>query len=86
MTCWISGIYCTIYFNLVTNNACSKIETGKVSVSNEVFNVTELVCDITGIFRGTIERKGLQLSLLTDPNLPHFVVGDPGKTRQIVST
>lgn len=63
----------------------SKIETGKVAVVNEAFNITELVEDVTTIFRGTIERKGLQLLVLHDPGIPHFVLGDAAKVRQILS-
>jgi len=61
------------------------MEKGTISVSSDVFNINELVDDIATIFRGTIERRGLALATQQDPQVPHYLVGDPVKIRQIIS-
>ncbi|MDP2762193.1 MAG: PAS domain S-box protein [Sideroxyarcus sp.] len=60
----------------------SKIEAGKLQIENvpmDAADVTERVCE-------TMDRlalkKGVELTLFTDPAIPASVLGDPGRLRQ----
>lgn len=61
----------------------SKIEAGRTVLNPESFNLHSLLQIIKDMFQLRASAKGLTLEFETDPNLPHFVVGDRGKLRQV---
>ena len=62
----------------------SKIEAGRTVLNPESFNLHRLLQIIKDMFQLRASAKGLVLEFETDPNLPHFVVGDRGKLRQVL--
>jgi PAS domain S-box-containing protein len=62
----------------------SKIEAGRATLAVEPFDLYELLNDVRLMFRELAEKKGLELTLDQDPQLPRALVGDAGKVRQVV--
>ncbi|NNE97992.1 MAG: response regulator [Pyrinomonadaceae bacterium] len=63
----------------------SKIEAGKLTLENVEFDVRETIESIMDIFDQPIRRKGLELAVFVDPNVPKSVKGDPPRLRQILT-
>ncbi len=63
----------------------SKVESGKLELEAVTFSVHELMGQIVRPFGVTADRKGIELICHIAPDLPEFVVGDPGRIRQILS-
>ncbi|MDD5228215.1 MAG: ATP-binding protein [Methylococcales bacterium] len=63
----------------------SKIEAGRVVLENKPFDISILVHNITDMFEVRANEKGLQLLLDQSSQLPHFVISDPDKLRQIIT-
>lgn len=61
----------------------SKIESGKIEIESEEFNVHELVKDLERAFRVVADRKSLRL-VVDGPQNQIPVCGDPVKIRQIL--
>ncbi|MEW9899931.1 ATP-binding protein [Chitinivorax sp. PXF-14] len=62
----------------------SKIESGRVELRIEPFDLAGLVRDVTDMLSAQAQEKGLRLSLELAPGVPHTVRGDEGKLRQII--
>ncbi len=62
----------------------SKIEAGRTILNPESFNLHRLLQIIKDMFQLRASAKGLTLEFETDPNLPHFTIGDRGKLRQVL--
>ncbi|HEX3875563.1 MAG TPA: ATP-binding protein [Bryobacteraceae bacterium] len=62
----------------------SKIEAGGMSIEETVFKVRDLVDDVIRLFQPRAEEKGLKIECRTTGDLPHAVVGDPTRVRQIL--
>jgi signal transduction histidine kinase/CheY-like chemotaxis protein/HPt (histidine-containing phosphotransfer) domain-containing protein len=62
----------------------SKIEAGKLDLVREPFEVRELVEDVGQLFAGAAERKRLELICRVEPTVPHGVVGDVLRLRQVL--
>ena len=62
----------------------SKIEAGKLELEKVVILLPELVNQVIETFTFQARDKGLKLELIMDEALPEFVVGDPGRLRQIL--
>ena len=61
----------------------SKIESGKLSLEVEPFNLAKLVSDVTELVRSQADAGGLKLQL-RQPNLKNeMVIGDPLRIRQV---
>ena len=63
----------------------SKIEAQGVSLESLHFNPEEVVTHLIGLFGARAEAKSLRLSTEIDPQLPHRLVGDPTRLRQILT-
>jgi signal transduction histidine kinase/DNA-binding response OmpR family regulator/ligand-binding sensor domain-containing protein len=61
----------------------SKIEAGRVELEREPFALETLVHDVESVLRVRAEEKSLRLEIESGA-LPHAVVGDAGKLRQIL--
>ncbi len=62
----------------------SKVESGKVELSETSANLPRLFDELATIFRLSIEEKGLSLNLEVDPNLPTSLMLDIKRLRQIL--
>ena len=62
----------------------SKIEAGKMDLVREPFDVRELVEQAGQLFAGAAERKSLELICRVEPTVPHGVVGDVLRLRQVL--
>ena len=62
----------------------SKIEAGKLDLEEIEYDFFKTLEDIFDLFAELSERKGLELGLLVDHDVPEVVRGDPGRLRQIL--
>jgi CheY-like chemotaxis protein/anti-sigma regulatory factor (Ser/Thr protein kinase) len=62
----------------------SKIEAGKLDIQREPFDVRDLVEEVGQLFAGAAERKRLELICRVEPTVPHTVVGDVLRLRQVL--
>ena len=62
----------------------SKIEAGKLSLEYAKFNLESMLIDINNIFSYMAAQKGLEFILFIHPEVPHVVVGDELRLKQII--
>jgi len=62
----------------------SKIEAGRSTVDISAFDLHATLDDIDGVFRGRMENKRLAFRVQRDADLPHIVLTDVRKVRQIL--
>lgn len=62
----------------------SRIEAGRVGLSEERFDVRQTLEDIGRMFRSRAEGKGLRFSSEMADALPPYLLGDAGKMRQVL--
>ncbi|PZE20238.1 ATP-binding protein [Paenibacillus xerothermodurans] len=62
----------------------SKIESGKMRVSEELFHLRSFVQETQDLFQLEARRKSLDLSVEIDPALPEYLVGDEARLKQIL--
>jgi len=63
----------------------SKIEQGRITYEKTPFNLVDLVENASEMFALAAHEKGLELVVCIHPAVPRFVLGDPGKLRQVLS-
>ncbi len=63
----------------------SKIESGKLTLESVPFNLRECVETAVDIFASQSARKGLELVITIDEEVPIIVSGDPTRLRQILT-
>ncbi len=63
----------------------SKIEAGKLDIENVPFSLKEILEDARIIALPSALVKNLLLEFESRPGVPNFVVGDPGRLRQILT-
>jgi two-component system, sensor histidine kinase and response regulator len=62
----------------------SKIEAGKLDLEAIPFELPGVLDDILKVFHWRARDKGLGLSIRCEPEVPVWLVGDPGRLRQIL--
>jgi len=62
----------------------SKIEAGKLTLSKAPLSVGTLASSVISLFQGNADRKGLDLSLLRDPDLDIWVIADGQRLKQVL--
>ncbi len=62
----------------------SKIEAGKLSFENLVFDIKQVVNDIVVLHSLKAEQQGVSLVQHVDDKLPNFLMGDPMRIRQVI--
>ncbi|GEP04985.1 hypothetical protein MOX02_30230 [Methylobacterium oxalidis] len=62
----------------------SKIEAGQLSLDPVPFPLLPLIDSTVSIVRGSALRSGLRIEAHIDPALPHYVLGDPQRLRQVL--
>ena len=63
----------------------SKINAGQLTLSPAPFRLSEAVEDVATLVSARVAEKNLELIVRVDPRLPHFMVGDAGRLRQIIT-
>ncbi|GHU59671.1 hypothetical protein FACS1894133_6920 [Clostridia bacterium] len=62
----------------------SKIEAGKLEIVNSKYSLASLVNDVVNIIRVRISEKPIVFVVNMEANLPHTLIGDEVRTRQIL--
>ena len=62
----------------------SKLEAGKVELENIAFDLRRTVDEVIELDGGRAERKGLELAAVVHRDVPHKVLGDPARLRQVL--
>src|SRR6266478_2559849 len=62
----------------------SKIEAGRVRMETIDFSPKHVTEEAVELFAEPAANKGIELILDADPEVPHSVVGDPGRLRQVL--
>lgn len=63
----------------------SKIEAGKMELEHVPFNIRATVEAAVLPFKVKADDKGLKLSIIINPDIPEYAIGDPTKIKQITS-
>jgi PAS domain S-box-containing protein len=63
----------------------SRIEAGKVSITDALFDIKTLTTELVKINTVLAEKKGLHLQYYFAPGIPRFVIGDPDRLSQILN-
>ena len=63
----------------------SKVESGKVELESVAYEPHRILNDVVNVFRVKCEEKGLGLDFEIDGSIPSTVIGDPTRTRQILT-
>ncbi len=62
----------------------SKVEAGKVVLESTPFDLRVAVEEVSEMLAVRAQEKGLDLVVRYAPGVPHHVVGDPGRIRQVL--
>lgn len=62
----------------------AKIEAGKIELLAEPFDVVALVEGVAEILAPRAQGKGLEIATSICPNLPHMLIGDAARLRQVL--
>ncbi|MFZ2524714.1 MAG: ATP-binding protein [Candidatus Ferrigenium altingense] len=62
----------------------SKIEAGKLQINRQPMSIANVVEGSCETLIPLASKKGVELTLFTDPCIPAAVMGDPGRLRQIL--
>jgi len=62
----------------------SKIEAGKLTLEYSSFNLENMLIDVNNIFSYTAAQKGIEFILFMRPEVPHMVIGDELRLKQVV--
>ncbi len=62
----------------------SKIESGHMNLNKEIFDINNLVFEVSSTFRKNIEGKNIQYILEYNNTIPHLLIGDSTKIKQIL--
>jgi PAS domain S-box-containing protein len=62
----------------------SKIEAGKMEIVREPMNISTMVNGVGALLENMTAKLGVELKLISDPNLPELVLGDEQRLRQVL--
>ena len=62
----------------------SQINAAKLTVLKEAFNILQFLAEMEGMLNIRAKKKGLQLSFLTPPNVPEYLIGDQTRLFQVI--
>jgi PAS domain S-box-containing protein len=62
----------------------SKIEAGKLDLEARVFALAPMVEEAVELLAPRAQAKGIEIASFVDENLPHMVVGDAARLRQVL--
>jgi PAS domain S-box-containing protein len=62
----------------------SKIEAGKLDIDEIKFDLRSMMDEFASAVAFQAGKKGLELICYVDPDVPSFLIGDPGRIRQVL--
>lgn len=62
----------------------SKLSAGQMELSRITFHLRDCIVGLTDGVRLIAEKKGLEIRTLVAPDAPTYLVGDPGRLRQVL--
>ncbi|MEM7620572.1 MAG: PAS domain S-box protein [Pseudomonadota bacterium] len=62
----------------------SKIESGKLSMENVNFNLQLAILEMADVLLPRAQEKNIELIMRYAPGTPEYIIGDPGRIRQIL--
>ena len=62
----------------------SKVESGKLVIEEEEFNVIETIDDLVSLFSLELQSKGVELIVSIDPMIPYYLLGGQTRFWQII--
>ncbi len=62
----------------------SKMEAGKLNLEYGCVNLKSIILEMEQVFQFTVQNKGLQFDVLSDPNLPPALMLDEVRLRQVL--
>jgi PAS domain S-box-containing protein len=63
----------------------SKVEAGKMELEEVPFDLRSTLDDMNDILAIEAQEKGLEFVCIVEPEVPNFLIGDPGRIRQILT-
>ena len=63
----------------------SKLEAGRLELETLNFELRTAVEDVLDLLAEKAQKKGIELAYLVDTEIPTWVIGDPGRLRQILT-
>ncbi len=63
----------------------SKIEAGKLEVENLDFDLRTALEDMGDLLAMRAQEKGLEFTMMVEPEVPSLLNGDPGRLRQVIT-
>lgn len=63
----------------------SKIESGHLDIESAPMNLPKLLSELVALFHAQALRKGIEFSLELDEDVPHWVLGDETRLRQVLT-
>lgn len=63
----------------------SKIEAGKMDIIPYEYELSSTINDLVNLIQHRVEEKGLILSVVVNPDIPHVLFGDELRIKQIVT-
>jgi PAS domain S-box-containing protein len=62
----------------------SKIEARRLDLADEIFSVDAVIDGVVDLLYHKVQEKGLEMSVVIEPDVPVTMNGDPGRLRQIL--
>ena len=62
----------------------SKIEARRLDLAEEIFSVDAVIDGVVDLLYHKVQEKGLEMSVVIEPDVPVTMNGDPGRLRQIL--
>lgn len=62
----------------------SKLEAGRIELSQRAFNILDMLVDVTNVFQHTADEKGLALTVEPLIGIPDEIVADAARVRQVL--
>ncbi|XP_072972160.1 probable histidine kinase 4 [Typha angustifolia] len=63
----------------------AKIEAGKLELESVAFDLRSILDDVISLFSAKSREKGIELAVYVSSRVPEFLLGDPGRFRQIIT-
>jgi len=63
----------------------SKIEAGKIDLEEDMFDIREITNEVVDLFNIAAKQKGLHIKLNIGKEIPHKIIGDSVRLRQVLS-
>ncbi|GLJ40220.1 hypothetical protein SUGI_0825400 [Cryptomeria japonica] len=62
----------------------AKIESGKIELEAVPFDLRDILDDVLSLFSGKSRENNVELAVFVSDQVPDFLIGDPGRFRQII--